>query len=306
MRLIFSTLLLTIASAVTASAGHPLVANEGGTLCWFDADGNCTAKAQLSGAPHDIHVLDNGNVLTHQNTEVVELDGKTHEIVWKFETRKLTDKRRIELHSVAPLPNGNIMVALSGQGTIYEINRDGKVDRKFDMKIDRPHPHRDTRLVTPIVKGDDWTYLIAQEGDGYVREYDRDGKIVWDFDVPMFGKEEKGGHGPEAFGDAVFSAIRLDNGNTLVATGNGHSLLEVTPAKEIVWKVEQNDLKDITLAWVTTLQVMPNGNIVFGNCHAGKGQPQIVEINHDKDVVWTFMDFENLGNSVSSSVVLPQ
>ncbi|MCC9603150.1 esterase-like activity of phytase family protein [Stieleria sp. JC731] len=306
MRRVFSTLVLSLCTLGVAQAGHPVVANEGGTLCWFDADGNCTGKAQLSGAPHDIHVLKNGNILTHQNTEIVELDGQSHEVVWKFESRKLTDKRRVELHSVAPLPNGNLMVALSGQGTIYEIDRDGKVDRKFDLKRDNPHPHRDTRLVHPIVKGDDWTYLIAQEGDGFVREYNRDGKIIWDYDVPMFGKEAKGGHGPEAFGDAVFSAVRLENGNTLIATGNGHSLLEVTPAKEIVWKVEQNDLPGITLAWVTTLQVMPNGNIVFGNCHAGPGQPQIIELTRDKKVVWSLMDFENLGNSVSNSVVISE
>lgn len=287
-----------------ASAGHPLVANEGNLLCWFDSDGNVTATAKLKGAPHDIHVLSSGNVLTHQGTEIVELDSESHEVVWSYDTRQLATVDRVELHSIAPLPNGQIMVALSGEGKIYEIDRDGSVHSKFDLKRDRPHPHRDTRLVRPIVDGDDWTYLVAQEGDGFVRQYDREGKIVWEYDVPLFGKQPKGGHGPEAFGDSVFSALRLPNGNTLLATGNGHSVLEVTPQKEIVWKVDQNDLKGITLAWVTTLQVLDNGNIVLGNCHAGPGQPQIVEIDRDKNVVWSLTNFEHLGNSVSNSVVL--
>lgn len=285
-------------------AGHPLVANERNMLCWFDADGNVTATVKLKGAPHDIHVLDSGNLLTHQGTEIVELDAKTREIVWSFNSRKLGTAQKVELHSVALLPNHHMMVALSGEGKIFEIDRDGKVHQQFDLKRDNPHPHRDTRLVRPVVSGDNWTYLIAQEGDGFVREYDRQGKIIWEFDVPMFGKEPKGGHGPEAFGDSVFSAIRLKNGNTLIGTGNGHSVLEVTPEKEIVWKVEQNDLDDVTLAWVTTLQVLDNGNIVIGNCHAGKGQPQIVEIDREKNVIWSLADFEHLGNSVSNSVVM--
>ncbi len=121
--------------------------------------------------------------------------------------------------------------------------------------------------------------------------------------MPLFGRAPKKGHGPEAFGDAVFSALRLPNGNTLIGTGNGHSVLEVTPEKEIVWKVDQNDLEDIQLAWVTTLQPLSNGNLIIGNCHAGEGQPQLVEIDREKNVIWTFYDFENLGNAVSNSIV---
>lgn len=303
--------LTTILFAVTtilshpdeASAGHPLVANEGSKLCWFDAKGNLTATKMLKRAPHDIHVLPNGNVLTHQGTEIVELDRESREIIWSFQTRKLATATKVELHSIAPLEDGLIMVALSGEGKIFEIDREGNVKHSIELKRDHPHPHRDTRLVRPITKNGKRTYLVAQEGDGFVREYDMGGDIVWEYDVPMFGKEPKGGHGPEAFGDAVFSATRLANGNTLIATGNGHSILEVTPGKKIVWQVNQNDLEGITLAWVTTVQVMGNGNYVIGNCHAGPGQPQIIEIDRDKNVVWSLMDFETLGNSVSNSVV---
>ncbi len=297
-------LVLLFAIVTPLSAGHPLVANEGKKLCWFDAEGNVTATKQLKGAPHDIHVLKNGNILTHQRTEIVELDSKTREVVWSFDARSLATAEKVELHSVAPLADGLLMVALSGEGKIFEIDRDGKVHNSFALKRDNPHPHRDTRLARPVVTGDKLTYLVAQEGDGMVREYSRDGELIWEYDVPMFGKEAKGGHGPEAFGDAVFSAVRLENGNTLIGTGNGHSILEVTPGKEIVWKVDQNDLPKITLAWVTTIQVLENGNLLVGNCHAGPGQPQIVEIDRDKNVVWSMMDFEHLGNSVSNSALL--
>jgi len=83
-----------------------------------------------------------------------------------------------------------------------------------------------------------------------------------------------------------------------------HSVLEVSPRGEIVWKLEQNDLPGITLAWVTTLEVLPNGHIVLGNCHAGKENPQIIEVTRDKKVVWTFKDFERFGNSLPCSKVI--
>ena len=121
----------------------------------------------------------------------------------------------------------------------------------------------------------------------------------------MFGKEAKGGHGLEAFGNRLFSAVRLKNGNTLIGGGNGHCVLEVTPEKEIVWQLHQDELPNIRLAWVTTLEVLPNGNYVIGNCHAGPGNPLLVEVEpKTKKVVWTFDHFETFGNSVSNSQLL--
>jgi hypothetical protein len=79
----------------------------------------------------------------------------------------------------------------------------------------------------------------------------------------------------------------------------------VTPAKEIVWKIEQHDLSGITLAWVTTLEVLPNGHYVIGNCHAGAGNPLLIEIEpKTKTVIWTFNHFATFGNSVSNSQLL--
>ena len=50
---------------------------------------------------------------------------------------------------------------------------------------------------------------------------------------------------------------------------------------------------------------LPNGNYVIGNCHAGPGQPLLVELNpKNKKVVWTFDRFEDFGNNVSNSLIL--
>jgi len=73
-----------------------------------------------------------------------------------------------------------------------------------------------------------------------VREYEQGtGRVTWAFDVPRFDREANGGHGPESFGDKCFCALRLANGNTLIATDNGHSVIEVTEEKQVVWQLDQ-------------------------------------------------------------------
>jgi outer membrane protein assembly factor BamB len=192
------------------------------------------------------------------------------------------------------------MIAESGPARIIEVDRSGELIAEVKLKVDHPHPHTDTRLARKISTG---TYLVCHEADGMVREYKANGTVIWEYEVPMFGKENANGHGPEAFGNKLFGAVRLASGNTLIATGNGHSVIEVNPAKEIVWQIEQNDLPGITLAWVTTLEVLPN--YVIGNCHAGPGQPLLVEIEpKSKQVIWQFDQFETFGNSVSNSQIL--
>ena len=100
--------------------------------------------------------------------------------------------------------------------------------------------------------------------------------------------------------------MRLENGNTLIGTGNGHTVLEVTPYKNIVWKIEQDDLPNIKLAWVTFVERLPNGNTLIGNCHAGPNMPLSIEVTPKKEVVWTLNDFQRFGNSTVLVVPLPQ
>ena len=253
------------------------------------------------GAIHDAHLLPNGNILYQQGwTKVLEIT-PTQQTVWEYDAGKANAGKRVEVHAFQRLDNGNTMIAESGPARIIEVGTDGTVKHEIKLKTNKPNAHSDTRLVRKLATGN---YLVAHESDGFVREYDSTGKIVWEYEIPLFGKDRKGGHGPEAFGNSVFSASRLANGNTLIGAGNGHSVLEVTPAKEIVWKIEQNDLPGITLAWVTRVERLANGNTLIGNCHAGPSNPQIIEVSPDKKVVWTWTDFEQFGNSTTVVEIL--
>lgn len=297
-----------IAAACTgALAQHSVLTVGDKALYRFAPDGTVEWEMAWRGI-HDLHVLANGHILTVRDYKtVVEIDPATKEVVWSYDAAKSNGNagKPIEIHAIQPLDDGRVMIAESGPGRIIEIERDGTLAKEIKLTLDNPAVHRDTRLARKLANGN---YLACHEGDGAVREYDgATGAVVWEFLVPLFGQEPKGGHGPEAFGNQCFSAIRLPNGNTLIGTGNGHSVLEVTPGKEIVWEIHQNDLPGITLAWVTTLELLPNGNLIIGNCHAGPGQPQLIEVDRaSKQVVWRFDQFALLGNSVTNSVILDE
>ncbi|MFK8114333.1 MAG: PQQ-binding-like beta-propeller repeat protein [Rubripirellula sp.] len=296
-----ATCLLTLG----VQAEHRVLLQGGPKLAIVENDGSVSWEMPWGGI-HDIHLLENGNILTREGrTGVVEINRETKQVVWRYEsaTSNGNDGQKIEVHAFERLPDGLTMIAESGVGRIIEVDRAGKLVKEIALKLDRPNAHSDTRLVRSTGSG---TYLVAHEADGKVREYDREsGEVVWEYEVPMFDKKAKGGHGPDAFGNRLFCALRLPSGNTLIGAGNGHSVLEVTPDKKLVWQLHQNDLPDIRFAWVTTLEVLPDGNIVIGNCHAGPGQPLLVEVEKDtKKVVWTFDRHGEFGNNVSNSLLL--
>lgn len=286
------------------AAGHLFATQGENRLAIVGADGAVEREMPWGGI-HDIHRLPNGHFMVQRGAaEVVEIEPENGQVVWSYDSGKQggNDGKPVEVHSFQPLEDGGVMIAESGPARIIEIDRDGKIQKTIPLKVEHPHPHTDTRLVRKL---DDGHYLVCHEGDGKVREYDGDGKIVWEYEVPLFGKPAAEGHGPEAFGNKCFAAVRLENGNTLISTGNGHSVIEVTPAKEIVWKLEQNELPGIALAWVTTLEVLPSGNYVIGNCHAGPENPTLVEIEpQTKKVVWEFDGHDEFGNSMSNSLLL--
>ncbi len=254
---------------------------------------------------HGAQLLPNGNLLFQVNwTRVIEVtvDDKK-QIVWEYDAKKQAQdkKRPVEIHAFQRLENGDTMIAESGTCRILEISPKGEITKEIPMKVNVPSAHSDTRQVVKLPNGH---YLAAHERDGAVREYDKDGAVVWEYVIPLFDRKPAAGHGVEGYGNKVFGVQRLDNGNTLIGCGNGHRVLEVTPAKEIVWKLEADDLPGIELAWICGVKRLPNGNTRFVNCHAGPKNPQLIEVDAQKKVVWSMTDFMNFGNSTPVAMVL--
>jgi outer membrane protein assembly factor BamB len=303
-RLVVAIALAALFRTPAVEAQHRLVTQGNDKLAIVGRDGTLPWQMPWGGI-HDLHVLANGNIMVQQGAhKIVELDVAKKQIVWSYDSggNHGNDGKPVEVHAFQPLADGRVMIAESGPGRIIEIDRDGRLLHEIMLKIDHPHPHTDTRIARKLDNGH---YLVCHEGDGVVREYDAAGSVTWEYPIPMFDKPARPGHGPEAFGNKCFAAVRMANGNTLIATGNGHSVLEVTPHKDIIWQIHQNDLPGITLAWVTTLEVLSNGHYAIGNCHAGAGQPLLIELDpKTKQVVWTFDQYEVFGNSVSNTRIL--
>lgn len=278
---------------LAADKGHVAIVNGAGEVEWEYAN-----RAEC----HDLTLLPNNNVLLSTGPATVVEVTPEKKIVWRYEARPVDGyKGRVEIHAFQRLADGRTLIAESGNRRLVELDRDGQVVKQVPLTVEKPDPHRDTRMVRKLENGH---YLVCHEGDGVVREYDGQGKVVWSYRLGLGGRPRKPGHGPEGHGTEVYGAIRLASGNTLIAGGNNNRVLEVAPKGEIVWEIGHDELPGIRLAWVTMLQVLPNGNVIVGNCHAGPDNPQLFEVTRDKKVVWRFRDFKTFGNGLAASQVL--
>jgi hypothetical protein len=301
---LFLPIIIVTANGPNARVTHRVLAADRSTgkVAIVNAKGEVEWEFSNKHDVHDLHLLPNGNILTHtSHTTVVEVN-RAKQIVWRYEAKPKTGYTgKVEVHAFQRLGDGRTMVAESGNARIVEVDAKGTIVKEIPLTVNNPHPHRDTRMVRKLANDN---YLVCHEGDGCVREYDGAGKVVWEYALDLGGRPRSPGHGPEGHGVEVFGAVRLPNGNTLIAGGNNNRVLEVNRKGDIVWQIDQKELPGIMLAWVTTLQVLPNGNIVIGNCHAGPENPQLIELTRDKKVVWAFRDFKNFGNNLAAAQVL--
>ncbi|MEQ8785448.1 MAG: PQQ-binding-like beta-propeller repeat protein [Pirellulaceae bacterium] len=260
-------------------------------LAICDASGEVLWKHETAGPAkghaghHDVHLLPNGNILFHDSwTKIQEITlGK--EVVWQYDSARMNGNagRQVDVHAFDRLGNGETVIVESTVGRILHVDRQGKLVKQIPLGRGG---REKTRLMRRLDNGH---YLVCAESPGVVTEYDARGKIVWEYEI----------------GTRVYGAIRLNSGNTLIASGGGNSVVEVTPQKEVVWEIAKMvPGTEITLGWMTTLQEAPNGNLFVGNCHAGEGNPQIFEITKDKQVVWQFDAWDLVGNGLACWQVL--
>ena len=139
-------------------------------------------------------MLDNGNVLMPVSaTKIVEMSPEK-KVVWEYESKpKPGNKGRVEVHAFQRLADNVTLIAESGNQRLIEVDRVGKIVREIPLTVDKPDPHRDTRLARKL---DDGHYLVCHEGDGKVREYDDKGKVVWSYTLDLAGRPRSQGTDP--------------------------------------------------------------------------------------------------------------
>ena len=258
-----------------------LCADYGGNkVCLVGADG--TIEWQTPAArPQDVWLLPNGNILFSHllGAKEMTLGGR---VVWEYASGKPN-----EIHSCQPLADGRVLIGELEPCRIIEVDRQGKIAKEIALRTATAKIHARYRLARKTLAG---TYLVAFTGERLVREYDGDGEAIRTIAAP----------------GNVYGAIRLPNGNTLLACGDGHTLAEVDTADRIVWQIKENDLPGNPLRFVAGVHRLPNGNTVVANWgghgHIGQ-QPQLFEVTRDKRVVWQLFDFKRF-NTISGVMVL--
>lgn len=244
-------------------------------------DGRIEWEYPITDETSDSWLLPNGNVVFAFSRGVREVTpAKT--TVWEYLV-----PAGAQTHSCQPLANDLFLIGEAhddGTSFLYEMGRDKKISKTITIKT-TDSAHNNFRQVRKTPAG---TYLVTQQRTGgQAQEYDGTGKLL------------------RTFPCGRFVGVRLPDGNTLIACGDDHRVIEVDPADKIVWEIKENDIPGNKLLFAAGLQRLANGNTVIANWsgHAGDpSQPQLFEITRDKKVVWQVKD-PNL-NLISSVTIL--
>jgi len=245
----------------------------GGETYIVDGDDKVTWRYPKS--TRDGWVLPDGHLLLavskskeYPGGAVVELDreGKTH-----FEYKGTQS----EVNTVQPLPDGHLMLTEAGKKPrLLEIDRSGKILVEFPIQCQLDNAHMQSRMSRKLANGN---YLVPHLLDRVVREYKPDGSVAWEARTPDEPKE-----------CWPFTAIRLENGNTLVNLTHGNRTVELDPAGKIAWQVTNEDLAAPLFRDPCGAQRLPNGNTVIASYGMGTKGVKLFEVTREKKVVWTW------------------
>ncbi len=269
---------------VQTGTGHPFVCTDysQGKVFIVSAAGK-TEWEYKSGTCNDLWVLPNGNLLFNTGNGVREIT-RDKKVVFDYQSKS-------EIYACQRLTNGNTFVGECNAGRFLEVATNGVVVKALNiLPAGKDGGHSYIRNARLLANGN---ILACHYGEHLVKEYDPQGKVIRTIKAPG---------GPH-------SAIRLPDGNTLIACGDqpgGSRVIEVDAKDQIVWQVTSDDLPGISLKLMTGLQRLPNGNTVMSNW-LGHGQfgkaPHLIEVTRDKKVVWTFSDHKTM-KTISSIQLL--
>jgi hypothetical protein len=299
-----------LASQLTA-ADMPLQTGKGHRFACTDYSGkkvfivNTAGKVEWeyeTGSCNDLWVLPNGNLLFNTGTGVQEVTrGKKIVFDYKGSPFKRAVKQKdgttkevegpSEIYACQRLADGNTFIGECNTGRLLVVTPDCKVVKEVRLLPEgKDGGHAYIRNARYLANGN---FLVTHYAEEAVREYDPQGKLVRD--IPAKG-------GPH-------SAVRLPNGNTLIAIGDkpgGGRVFEVDAVGKVVWEVKDGDLPSLPFKFMTGVQRLPNGNTVITNWlgHGKFGQSaHIIEVTPEKKVVWIFADHQTM-KTVSSIQLL--
>jgi hypothetical protein len=239
----------------------------------IDEAGNESWNAGRGGA-RDGWVLPDGNVLIAWTDEVKEFK-RDKSVVFRY-ARSPQNK---EIGTVERLAGGRTLVTeLGAKPRLIEVDADGRIAVDFPLQPETDNAHMQTRMARKLPNGN---YLVPHLLAFKVKEYTPTGSIVKEWRTDL---DELGGRAAKNW---PFTAIRLADGNTLVALTNGNKVVEFNDAGQVVWRVSNDDLPAKPFDDACGCQRLPNGNTVIAAYHATQGI-KLFEVTRDKQLVWKF------------------
>ncbi|MBP85268.1 MAG: hypothetical protein CMJ64_00900 [Planctomycetaceae bacterium] len=224
-------------------------------------------------------VLPNGNVLLalygtkgFPNGGVVEVERETKKIVFQYKGQQK------ETSTVQAVSDDRFVVAeLGPKPRALLIARSGEVVSTTPLQCQTKNFHMQTRMLRVLPNGN---YLAPHLFDFAVKEYEPEtGKLVTTFATDERGREKR---------DWPFTAIRLQDGNTLIACTNGNRIIEVDGDGKIVWSVTNEDIGEPLFNDACGAQRLPNGNTVISSYHSQGDHVKLFEVTRKKKVVWRY------------------
>lgn len=251
-----------------SKGSRAIIVGEDGTIEW---------KLDLPAS--DGWVLANGNVLLavypckeYPNGGVVEVERASKKVVFSYQGQQK------EISTVQRLPDGNYLVAeLGPTPRARVIDSKGEVVRDTPFQCQKKNVHMQTRMLRALPNGN---YIAPHLLDFAVKEYaPKTGEVVKVLATDDRGRDKR---------DWPFSAIRLENGNTLISCTQGNRIIEVDSAGKIVWQVDNEDIGETLFADACGAQRLPNGNTVITSYHGRGDKVKLFEVTRDKKVVWKY------------------
>jgi len=252
---------------------HSFLATGGETYI-MSGDGKITWR--FPGSSRDGWLLPSGDILlaasksnVYPGGAIIVLD-RSNKVLFEFKGTQS------EVNSAEPLADGHILLTEAGpKPRLLEIDHDGKILIEFPLQCQTDNHHMQTRMARKLPNGN---YLVPHLLDKVVREYTPAGKVVWEVATP---KEPK---------DAwPFTAIRLENGHTLINCTHGDMVIEVDKDGKTIWQLTNADLPTPLLHDPCGAQRLPNGNTVIASYGAAaETDVKLLEVTPTKEVVWTY------------------
>ena len=225
-------------------------------------------------AARDGYVLPNGHVLICWSDVVHEYDLDKN-VIFTYKLSELNG----ELGTAVRLDNGLTMIIESGkQPRIVEVDNEGEIIHEVALQPETDNVHMQTRMARKLPTGN---YLAPHLLAFAVKEYTPSGEVVKTFKTDL---EQLGGKEAENW---PFTAIRLDNGNTVITLTHGNKIIEVDPDGVVVWQMSNEDVEDAVFADPCGAQRLPNGNTVIASYAAQEGV-KLFEVTPEREVVWAY------------------